>query len=58
MTDHDLMVWRFKNPKKTTAQLAEILCMPRKVFEEAVRNGMKQETAMEKERRKAGTKTE
>ena len=55
MTDHDLMVWRFNNPKKTTAQLAAFLCMPRKVFEEAVRNGMKQEAAMEKEKRNETT---
>lgn len=43
ISDYELMVFRFANPKKSTGYLAAIAGMERKKFEDAVTRGMEEE---------------
>lgn len=49
MTDRELMQFRFsrKNVRKSTGQLAQLVGMPRKDFEAAVKRGMNAENQKE-----------
>lgn len=62
MTDREIMIHRFKNPRKSTTVLARELGIPTKIYESACARAMKDEqwprSAKVKVRRRQAEKSE